>query len=53
MQPIVVTFPDHSSLGQGGVVRQPYLTTAQTVAQVQAVVAQQVQLQPFHRRIGR
>jgi len=52
MRPVVVTFPDYSSLGQG-VVRAPFLTAKQTVAQAQLALAQQTRLQPYLRRIGR
>lgn len=52
MRPVVVTFPDHSSLGQGAV-RAPYLTVSQTVAQAQLALAQQQLLQPYLRRISR
>lgn len=53
MRAVVVTFPDNSSLGQAPAPRAPYLTVTQTAAQVQRVVAQQQQLQPYLRRIGR
>jgi hypothetical protein len=51
MQPVVVTFPDHQSLGQEAPApRTPYQTPRQTSSQARLSAAQQQVLPVYLRR---